>query len=98
MEHASGQSYTDYVRQYLLTPAKMHSTGFWGETFESIASIPTETTGCSSPDTWSYSWVLVGNGRMVSTIGDMHKWVLALKGNRVLSATAKSSIGFDQQI
>lgn len=96
IERTSGESYTAYVRNHILEPAGMTSTGFWGEPVENIASTPNQILGCSSPDTWEYSWVLVGNGGMVSTIGDLHRWVLALKGEKVLSDAAKARIGFDR--
>lgn len=98
IEEVSGQSYTDYMRDHVLIPAGMTSTGFWGDTFDPIASTPNEVLGCSSPDQWEYSWVLVGNGGMVSTISDMHRWIRALQGDRVLSNKAKALIGFDRRL
>lgn len=98
LEEASGQSYADYVREHLLVPAGMTSTGFWGEKFAAMAATPNELSGCSSPDTWDYSWVLVGNGGMVSTVGDLHRWIVALKGDRILSREFKSQIGFDRRL
>jgi hypothetical protein len=40
--------------------------------------------------------VIVGNGGMVSTAADLHRWVRALKGNSLLSETAKKRIGYDE--
>lgn len=96
IEEVSGQDYTHYVREHILNPAGMNSTGFWGESFDPIASTPNVVLGCSSPDGWHYSWVLVGNGGMVSTVGDMHQWVLALQDETILSPSAKAWIGYDQ--
>ena len=73
IEQVSGLAYTDYIRERILIPAGMKSTGFWGESFPAMASSTNKILGCSSPDTWAYSWVLVGNGGMVSTISDMHR-------------------------
>lgn len=98
IEEVSGKSYTDYIRDHLLIPAGMTSSGFWGQSFDPIASTPNEVLGCSSSDQWDYSWVLVGNGGMVSTIGDMYRWVRALKGERVLNNKAKVLIGFDRRM
>ncbi|MDJ0703092.1 MAG: serine hydrolase domain-containing protein [Leptolyngbyaceae cyanobacterium MO_188.B28] len=98
IEKVSGLAYTDYIRERILIPAGMTSTGFWGESFPAVASTPNRILGCSSPDTWEYSWVLVGNGGMVSTISDMHRWVLALQGESVLSEPAKQRLGFDQRM
>lgn len=96
IEKASGQSYTDYLREHIFTPTGMKSTGFWGDSFDHLASTPNEVLGCSSPDTWEYSWVIVGNGGMVSTVGDLHRWARSLKKDTILSDEAKAAIGFDQ--
>ena len=98
IEKVSGKTYTDYIREYILNPAGMTATGFWGESFTPIASTPNQVVGCSSPDTWEYSWILVGNGGMLSTTGDLHRWVLALQGDTVLSDKAKQRLGFDQAL
>lgn len=96
IEQASGQTYVDYVREHILEPASMNRTGFWGESFDNMAATPNQILGCSTPDKWDYSYVIVGNGGMVSTVEDMHKWVLALKGDAVLSDSAKQRIGYDR--
>jgi CubicO group peptidase (beta-lactamase class C family) len=96
IEQTSGQPYTEYIRENILIPAGMTSTGFWGENFEKIASTQNRVLGCSSPDSWEYSWVLIGNGGMLSTVGDLHRWVLVLKGDDVLNQSAKKRLGFDQ--
>ncbi|MEM8530525.1 MAG: serine hydrolase domain-containing protein [Chloroflexota bacterium] len=98
IEKVSGQPYTDYIREHILDPAGMTATGFWGESFTPIASTPNQVVGCSSPDTWEYSWILVGNGGMLSTTGDLHRWVLALQGDTVLTDQAKQRLGFDQRL
>ena len=33
----------------------------------------------------SFSWHLVGNGGIHSTVGDLHRWILGLRGGKVLS-------------
>lgn len=98
IEAVSGQGYQEYVREHILIPAGMASTGFWGESFVPMAATPNVVLGCGSPDTWDYSWVLVGNGGMVSTAEDLHRWVMALRGDAVLSEAAKARIGFDERL
>ena len=98
IEAVSGQGYPEYVREHILVPARMTSTGFWGESFVPIASTPNVVLGCSSPDTWDYSWVLVGNGGMVSTVEDLHRWVIALRSEVLLNDAAKARIGFDERL
>ncbi len=98
IEKVSGQTYMAYVREHILLPAGMTSTGFWGDSFENHASTPNEILGCSAPNDWEYSWVIVGNGGMVSTIEDLHRWVLALQGNDILNDQAKTRLGLDQAL
>jgi CubicO group peptidase (beta-lactamase class C family) len=98
IEKASSQSYTDYLREHIFTLAGMRTTGFWGDSFDHMASTPNEILGCSSPNTWEYSWVIVGNGGMVSTVEDLHRWVIALRGNVILSDEAKAAIDLDRAL
>jgi hypothetical protein len=37
-------------------------------------------------------WNVIGNGEILSTTNDMHKWYLALKGTKILSTEAKKKL------
>jgi len=77
----SGQTYQDYLRENFLIPASMTDTGFEGDNYEGkpIAHGENSVLGYSTPDTWGESWVRVGAGTMISTVGDLYKWHLALE-------------------
>ncbi|PCJ21847.1 MAG: hypothetical protein COA96_15260 [SAR86 cluster bacterium] len=95
IEEVSGLTYTQYIRERLLIPSGMTSTGFWGESISPMASTQNDVLGCSSPGNWQYSWVLVGNGGMVSTIGDMRKWIYALYESDLLDEPTKQKFGYN---
>lgn len=98
IEATSGLDYTRYLKDNILSPAGMTATGFWGDHFEPMASTPTDTQGCGSPDQWQYSWVLVGNGGMVSTTRDILLWIRALKGDSLINASAKQRIRYNKML
>lgn len=72
IEKVSGQPYPEFVRDNILTPLGMNRTGFWGESFENMAFTENAYNGYNSPAGWGHSWVVVGNGGMVSTPGDLY--------------------------
>ena len=98
IERQSGLTYTEYLRQNLFEPSGMLRTGFWGDEFSNMAETENEVLGCSAPSSWEYSWVQVGNGGMVSTVGDLHRWLRALESGTVLDETAMRRSGISDQI
>jgi CubicO group peptidase (beta-lactamase class C family) len=89
IETASGTPYTAFVRNELFAPAGMHESGFYSD--ELWQTVPTavgygsDTFGDNDPATWPYTWALVGNGGLVSTVEDLDRWIVALEAGRVLS-------------
>ena len=92
VEERSGQPFTAYVRQELLEPAGMSSTGFFGEPLwdevETAIGYDAETFQDNDPASWPYTWALVGNGGLVSTVEDVQRWLVATREGQVLSADA----------
>lgn len=90
IERASGEDYYDYVRKHVLTPAGMVSTG------SISADDPVEDVAMGyirSPDT-SYGWrentvrnfvrgIPAGGG--YSTVGDLHRFAVALESGKLVS-------------
>jgi CubicO group peptidase (beta-lactamase class C family) len=90
LELVTGSPYEVFVRDNLFLPAGMNDTGYvlpgWGE--ERIA------IGYRGDRRWGtvvehqgadgFSWHLVGNGGMHSTVRDMHRWWLAIRDNTIL--------------
>ncbi|MEW6320634.1 MAG: serine hydrolase domain-containing protein, partial [Acidobacteriota bacterium] len=100
VEIASGRGYEDYLADRLFRPAGMRDTGYarprWAPerlaraigddgqdrgTFGEVA-MPNGTPG----------WHLLGNGGILSTVGDMYRWHLALTRDTVLPAEAKAKM------
>lgn len=89
IETTSGQPYVDFVRHALFERARMSSSGFYSEpvwaTVDTAIGYDASTFGDNDPATWPYTWALVGNGGLVTTVGDLERFVTALFGGRVVS-------------
>lgn len=91
VETASGRPFQDYLRQNLFEPAGMRNTGFAGrrlppvkQTF--VARGHDELGEVGNPLKWSgESWLDMGGGGVVSTVGNLYKWHLALSSDRILA-------------
>jgi CubicO group peptidase (beta-lactamase class C family) len=88
VESVSGQAYTDYVRRTLFEPAAMGHTGFYSEpvwqSVETAIGYDASTFGDNDPASWPYTWALVGNGGLVTTVVDLARWLVALWDGRVV--------------
>jgi CubicO group peptidase (beta-lactamase class C family) len=96
VETASGGPFTDYVREKIFAPAGMEHSGFYAddvwETTDTAVGYGASTFGANDPATWPYTWALVGNGGLVSTVEDLDRWLVGLEGGAVLSAEAFESM------
>jgi CubicO group peptidase (beta-lactamase class C family) len=90
VETVSGEPYVDIVRSALFEPATMTSSGFYSEpvwqTVDTAIGYDASTFGENDPATWPYTWALVGNGGLVTTVGDLDRWITALFGGDVVGA------------
>jgi CubicO group peptidase (beta-lactamase class C family) len=95
IERVSGQSYEDFIYINMFLPAKMQNTGYTLPKFEDdkIANgyMNNEDFGKPTDKNYPY-WNLIGNGGMLSTSGDLHKWHCALLGDTILSKEAKQKL------
>lgn len=90
VEIASGESYAEFTREHLFTPAGMRATGFFGEPVPhehlAIGYGDRRDGEVNAPPYWGpTSWLVMGSGGMVSTTGDMLRWNRALRSGRLLS-------------
>jgi CubicO group peptidase (beta-lactamase class C family) len=89
VETVSGDPFTDFVRSALFEPAGMQASGFYSEpvwqTVDTAIGYDASTFGDNDPATWPYTWALVGNGGLVTTVGDLDVWTSALWEGRVVS-------------
>ena len=89
IETVSGEPFTDFLRNALFKPAGMDQSGFYSEpvwqTVDTAIGYDASTFGENDPASWPYTWALVGNGGLVSTVGDLDRWVSALWEGRIVS-------------
>jgi CubicO group peptidase (beta-lactamase class C family) len=100
IEKLSDQSYEEYLREHLFKPAGMTETGYTiPRGYKKLVArgyndgptdygFPWETQW----DAQKPLWDLFGNGGMLSTLGDMHKWLKAIEGERIVSQKSKDKM------
>lgn len=92
IETVTGEPYTDYVRRVVFEPAGMRDTGFYSEPL--WQRIPTaigyesEQYADNDPADWPYTWALIGNGGLVTTVIDLDRLCDALWNERILGRAA----------
>ena len=102
IELVSEQSYQSFLKENLFKPAGMNRTGFYRDSLwkedEVAVGYEGKTIGKkNSPYYWPHmTWALVGGGGMVSSVGELYKWIQALEANKVLSEKAKENM-YDPQ-
>lgn len=96
VEQLTGASYDAFVQEHLFAPAGMTKTGYvfsrWTPDDLAHGYRGDQDWGTFADHEWADDgpyWHLRGNGGLLSTLGDMYRWHLALEGNAVLSDAAK---------
>jgi len=91
IEIISGTSYPAFVRTEILKPLGMTRTGFYGESLGLGVSDFAVGYGASAvglpniPPNWGpTSWLVMGSGGMVSTLGDMDRYYGSIASGRLL--------------
>ena len=93
IEIASGQSYADFTKERLFSPAGMNDTGFFGEPVsEDRIAVGYGGLKSSEPNTpphWGPApWLVMGSGGQISTLGDMRRWIVAIHEGKILSVNS----------
>ncbi len=102
IELSSKQSYQSFLKEYLFKPAGMNRTGFYRDSLwkkdEVAIGYEGKTIGeKNSPHYWPHmTWALIGGGGMVSSVGELYKWIQALEAGKVLSEKTKKGM-YDPQ-
>jgi CubicO group peptidase (beta-lactamase class C family) len=98
IETVTGGSYEEYLRTALFEPAGMRSTGYvlpdWDEQAVAVGYEGGEAVGRPYEANWDDDgpyWHLRGNGGLLSTAEDMHRWHEALVGDEILDQAAKEA-------
>ncbi|MEP6991557.1 MAG: serine hydrolase domain-containing protein [bacterium] len=103
IEHVTGKTYDAYVHDAILAPLGLRRTGFLLPAFRSdeqahgyLANGTDNGTMLAKPHApdgpW---WNLRGNGGMLSTVGDMHRFYAALLEGTTLMTPATRALRFD---
>ena len=97
VELVTGRNYEDFLQEALFKPAGMTRTGYLRPGFAkgelAVGYQDGRRWGTALDRPWrpeGPGWHLRANGGILSTVGDMHRWYLALKKNSVLSDAAKA--------
>jgi len=102
IELSSKQSYQSFLEEYLFKPAGMNRTGFYRDSLwkedEVAIGYEGKTIGeKNSPYYWPHmTWALIGGGGMVSSVGELYKWIQALEAGKVLTEKTKEKM-YDPQ-
>ena len=68
----------------------MNASGFYSEPVwarvDTAVGYDADTFGDNDPAAWPYTWALVGNGGLVTTVGDLDRFITALFGERIVTA------------
>jgi CubicO group peptidase (beta-lactamase class C family) len=89
IETVSGEPFVEHLRSALFEPAGLERTGFYSEPLwqnvETAVGYEGSSFGDNDPANWPYTWALVGNGGLVTTVLDLDRWLTALWGGQVVS-------------
>ena len=95
IEKVTEQPYEEYLRETFFAPIGMSQTGFYGDQArfndeEMATGYGFEQVGMvNNARHWGpTSWLMMGAGGMVSTPGDMYKWLKAIHSGEYLSQDA----------
>jgi CubicO group peptidase (beta-lactamase class C family)/acetyl esterase/lipase len=99
IELITAESYETFLNRELFTPAEMHETGDllpkWERSRIAHGYREGEDRGTLLERPWTKTgpgWHLRANGGILSTVGDMYKWHLALEGEKILSKATKEKL------
>ena len=95
VEIASETSYRDFTRELLFEPAGMTSTGFFGDPIDeqrcAVGYGMLRDGEVNVPPFWGpTSWLVLGSGGMVSTTGDMLRWLRTVRAGKILGPQAQA--------
>lgn len=92
IETISGATFTDFVRENVFVPSSMDHSGFYSEKLwqdvDTAIGYEASSFGDNDPATWPYTWSLMGNGGLVSTVIDLERLVIALWDGALLGPEA----------
>jgi CubicO group peptidase (beta-lactamase class C family) len=93
LEIVSGESYQEFTTKRIFEPLGMKDTGFFGEPYDetrmAVGYGHLVSGEVNAPSYWGKtSWLVLGSGGQVSTVGDMLRFVRAMNDGKLLSETS----------
>lgn len=96
IETASGEKYEEYLKKHLFAPAGMSTATFRDElplndphfAHGYVGTPAALEPGPENP----YGWGTIGAGGVWSTVGDMHKWLVAIERGNVLTSDMRATL------
>jgi CubicO group peptidase (beta-lactamase class C family) len=95
IEKVSGVAYTEYLKQTFFEPLGMNHTGFYNDDWSSSSVANTYFNGKDQgkPSDWPGPyWGVMGNGGVISTVGDLNIWWQTLQNHTTLSAEQSNKL------
>lgn len=88
VENVSGQSFTSFMHQFFFEPLGMNHTGFYNDSWinQHVANTYWNGADQGNPSEWQGPyWGVMGNGGVMSTVGDLYLWWQSLQNHTILS-------------
>ena len=99
VESVSGAPFTDFVREQVFAPAAMDHSGFYlddlWQNVDTAIGYEASTFGDNDPASWPYTWSLMGNGGLVTTVTDLERLSVALWDGALLGPQALEAFESD---
>lgn len=97
VEKVSGQAFESYLQKNIFNPAGLTSTGYpWDTKFDNapvaVGYAGNKLEELKPTPRVADVWGNRGPGNLITTVGDLYRWIQALSNNRVLSEHAKKKM------
>jgi CubicO group peptidase (beta-lactamase class C family) len=96
IEQVSGQSYETFLTEQLFQPARLSATGFVGNAGQWAEAVVArgydEGIERGVPQRKPLTWRLRGAAGLVTSVGDLYRWELALREQKILSGAATKKL------
>lgn len=97
VEEVSGQPFERYLQKNIFNPAGLTSTGYpWDKKFDNapvaVGYVGNKLEELKPAPRAANVFGNRGSGNLITTVGDLYRWIQALRANRVLSEQAKKKM------
>jgi CubicO group peptidase (beta-lactamase class C family) len=93
VEKVSGRSYRSFVRENFFIPAGLTRTGFGEDAKKwNRAAAKGFNGSVEIPHSYEADWGVIGAGGIFTSVTDLYKWELALRGDKILNEAKKAEL------